>query len=185
MPVMDGYETILALHSDNELRQIPIIALTASSLESESTLIESYCHSYLRKPVMRTDLLQALSKILLPNDSKLSKSIPYSQQVTTQQAPIFDPSEEHNCYSISPDLFAQLKEQVFPIWDEIRPVMSNDDVEDFASRIIQLGQEFHHNGILEYGRMLSKYSLTFKIGKMQQLFLKFPSLLEKYSIEAA
>lgn len=185
MPVMDGYETILALHSDNELRQIPIIALTASSLESESLLIDSYCHSYLRKPVMRTDLLQALSKILLPNDSKLSKSIPYSQQVTTQQAPIFDPSEEHNCYSISPDLFVQLKEQVFPIWDEIRPVMSNDDVEDFASRIIQLGQEFHHNGILEYGRALSKYSLTFKIGKMQQLFLKFPSLLEKYSIEAA
>ncbi|MFZ5985555.1 MAG: response regulator, partial [Bacillota bacterium] len=52
MPVMDGYETIRAIRNDKELRDIPIIALTAKSLKGDrEKCIEAGANDYISKPV--------------------------------------------------------------------------------------------------------------------------------------
>lgn len=52
MPVMDGYETMRAIRGDSELRDIPIIAVTAKSLKADrEKCIEAGADDYISKPV--------------------------------------------------------------------------------------------------------------------------------------
>ncbi|HOM02008.1 MAG TPA: response regulator [Acetivibrio sp.] len=52
MPVMDGYETIRAIREDKELKDIPIIAVTAKSLKADrEKCIQAGADDYISKPV--------------------------------------------------------------------------------------------------------------------------------------
>ena len=52
MPVMDGYDTIKAIRSDEELKDLPIIALTAKSLKDDKAkCIEAGADDYISKPI--------------------------------------------------------------------------------------------------------------------------------------
>jgi response regulator RpfG family c-di-GMP phosphodiesterase len=186
MPIMDGYETIRALRMDEELRNIPVIALTASALESETGLILSYCRSYLRKPIRCSDLIERLAEVLLPTSasSVCSSEILLSASVNKESA-----ATESGCCDSEAEtdmetlelMYAALLERTYPVWQEVRSVMSNDDIQEFASIIIAIGKEFHHTRIQEYGEALFQYASSFKIGKMQQSFLRFPAMLEEYA----
>lgn len=64
MPRMDGREVIHALKSDEDLRRIPIVVLTTSSLERD--VVESYDKSvagYITKPVRFDDFVTAIRSL--------------------------------------------------------------------------------------------------------------------------
>ncbi|MCU0424222.1 MAG: PAS domain S-box protein [Candidatus Kapabacteria bacterium] len=186
MPIMDGYETIRALHMDEKLRNIPIIALTASALESETGLILSYCRSYLRKPIRCSDLIERLAEVL---SSVSASSVCSSGMLLPASGNKESASTESLCCGSEAEtdmetlelMYAALLERTYPVWQEVRTVMSNDDIQEFASIVITIGKEFHHAGIQEYGEALFQYASSFKIGKMQQSFLRFPAILEEYA----
>lgn len=73
MPVMDGYEACEVLNNDDELKDIPIVAITASALKQDENTIAKICSGYLRKPVRRQDLIAELMKHL-PNSKRESKA---------------------------------------------------------------------------------------------------------------
>jgi putative two-component system response regulator len=54
MPVMDGYEVVRQLKSDEETRPIPIIVITASPVDTERD----------RVPILGTEVAQYLTKPL-------------------------------------------------------------------------------------------------------------------------
>jgi signal transduction histidine kinase/CheY-like chemotaxis protein len=60
MPIMDGYEASRLCRNDEMLRDIPIIAVTASVMKSEEQRFMKYCDSFLSKPVAREDLLLSM-----------------------------------------------------------------------------------------------------------------------------
>lgn len=65
MPVMDGYEALARMKSDPGLSTIPVVALTASVMDSESARIrQAGFDGYLRKPVARQVLLSELARFL-------------------------------------------------------------------------------------------------------------------------
>ena len=64
MPVMDGYEVARKLEIDSSLKNIPVIAVTASALIEDEEFINKICNGYLRKPVNRADLLNVLAEHL-------------------------------------------------------------------------------------------------------------------------
>ena len=64
MPGMDGYQASQVINDEPELKNIPIIAVTASALKGEEKRILKLTNSYLRKPVSRTDLVSELMKYL-------------------------------------------------------------------------------------------------------------------------
>jgi len=64
MPVMDGYEASRILKSDDSVRHIPIVAVTASALKQEEELILQCCDGYLRKPVSRADLVREMMRFI-------------------------------------------------------------------------------------------------------------------------
>jgi signal transduction histidine kinase len=64
MPGLDGYEVIGRMKANPELKNIPLIAITASALKEDGERLRSLCEGYLSKPVDRIILRQELMKHL-------------------------------------------------------------------------------------------------------------------------
>ena len=62
MPIMDGYETLRVMRNDNQLKDIPVIAVTARAMKGDETkCLEAGASDYIPKPI---DLKSFLSKML-------------------------------------------------------------------------------------------------------------------------
>jgi CheY-like chemotaxis protein len=65
MPEMDGYETMRAIRQVNELKSLPIIALTAKAMKGDrEKCIDAGASDYITKPV-ETDQLLSLLRVWL------------------------------------------------------------------------------------------------------------------------
>ncbi len=64
MPVMDGYEASRILKGNNKLKDIPVIAITASAFKQDEELIDELCDGYIRKPVSQHDLIKEMMKFI-------------------------------------------------------------------------------------------------------------------------
>jgi two-component system, chemotaxis family, sensor kinase CheA len=61
MPVMDGYETIRKIRSNNENRDMPIIALTAKAMKGDrEKCLDAGANDYISKPMKLDQLLSAM-----------------------------------------------------------------------------------------------------------------------------
>ncbi|MFZ1082303.1 MAG: response regulator [Candidatus Kryptoniota bacterium] len=69
MPDMDGYETAVALKSNDQTKHVPIIAVTAQAMIGDrEKALEAGCCEYVMKPIDRTLLIDAIKKYL-PNNN--------------------------------------------------------------------------------------------------------------------
>ena len=65
MPVMDGLEAIGILKNDEETKNIPIVALTASVMKgAEERILRAGCDGYISKPTDIEELLRKVSEYL-------------------------------------------------------------------------------------------------------------------------
>lgn len=65
MPEMDGYEAIGKMKSDHELKDIPVIAITAQAMAGDrEKCIEAGAYGYISKPVDVNELLQLLNQLI-------------------------------------------------------------------------------------------------------------------------
>jgi two-component system cell cycle response regulator DivK len=62
LPGMDGLEVVTRLKSDNNLKHIPVIAVTASAMVGDrERFLEAGCDDYLSKPVQVKELLDKVA----------------------------------------------------------------------------------------------------------------------------
>ena len=65
LPVMDGWEATRQIKGQDDLRSIPIIALTAHAMKGdEEKAKEAGCDDYLPKPIDEDDLFAKMAKFL-------------------------------------------------------------------------------------------------------------------------
>ncbi|MBN1179473.1 MAG: response regulator [Anaerolineae bacterium] len=63
LPGMDGLEVVARIKADAELRQIPVIALTASAMRGDrERFLAAGCDDYLAKPVQSADLFAKVAE---------------------------------------------------------------------------------------------------------------------------
>lgn len=65
MPVMDGYETLLALKQKDLLEKIPVIAVTAKAMVGDKEkCLEAGAWDYVSKPIDMQTLIEKLNRLL-------------------------------------------------------------------------------------------------------------------------
>ena len=64
MPEMDGFEATTLLKRKNEVKNIPVVAVTASAMKESEKEIRNICDSFIRKPFSRVTLLKTLASYL-------------------------------------------------------------------------------------------------------------------------
>ena len=69
LPVMDGWEATRLLKSDQALRHIPVIALTAHAMANDrDKALEAGCNDYDTKPIELPRLLAKIEVLLVPKN---------------------------------------------------------------------------------------------------------------------
>lgn len=165
MPVMNGYEAAETLKADPETAHIPVIAFTASSMKHDEEKIRRLFSDYVRKPVTRNEVINAL-KLFLPHTTQDAEKAPPDQDnnlLQNDQIILFLKDFELNLSPylsqlrtyIDPDIASQFaRDLVFivrqygisPLVDHstsLQHAIDNFDFAQFETRFNQLEKEIH------------------------------------------
>lgn len=164
MPVMDGTEALRQLKSNPLTASIPVIALTAYSLQQEkNSFLEMGFDGYLRKPVSKVELwacLQAILKLQRPDTEPLNDFL--SQETALKK-----------------DLILILKQEWLPRWKMIQQSMVVDELENFASELLLLAERYTEPRLKNFAFALLNDIQQFALESAQQHLLAFPLFLQK------
>lgn len=165
MPVMDGYEAATILKKDEKLKNIPLIALTASVMGKDLEKVSKYgFDGYLRKPVILDDLIEELAKYL--KYQTIQKSL-----------------KEENSHKII-DLeklkvvINNLENEFKPQWLNIKDGGDFSLIEEFALKLNELALKEDIYLLEDYSKELIKNVEAFDIEKVDYLMNTFLELIE-------
>jgi two-component system, sensor histidine kinase len=182
MPVMDGCDATLRIRQDPDLRNIPIIAITASGMKTDQERIMG-CgfDGLLTKPFQRADLVR-----------RLSHFIPYRQTGEAAEGengegdpgdagadlPALSPPPPEARDRL-PELLDRLETEFRPLWEKAQRTGFFDDIADFGERIRKLGETFQLEAVRRYGADLGARAASFDIERMNRTLDGFPDLVER------
>ncbi len=169
MPMMDGYEATKHLKENPMTSDIPIIAFTASQTICENRKLKEFgFDGYLPKPINWPDLFDKLSYYFKPE--KVTKR-EISMDTVTNLSP-----ENRARLSQLTDI---LEKEIMPIWQEMNSVMEMDVLEEFAEKVIKLGNTYHIQSLILYAESVRELAQTFDIKNIEESLKAFPTIIEE------
>ncbi len=167
MPVMDGYTATKIIKEDSNLKNIPIIALTASVMGKDLERIKE-CHfdGYLRKPISEEDLLIEMAKFL--SYATLENLIPEQNEVV-----------DVSTYKHLPKVISLLEGDYTKRYNEIKEMGDFTLISEFAEALEKISEEHGIKLLKNYAKELKVGCDSFDIDKVDFLMYSFPSLIEK------
>lgn len=174
MPVMDGHTAAEKLKSHPKLNSIPIIALTASARKEDEDRIRKLCNGYLRKPISRKMLIMELMKYLPYTVDSSFVATP----VDSENAPSFSfESLDEETIARLPSLIHTLENDLIPQWEQ-RDILPVDQSQEFAEKVIQLGNSFNCLPLRQWGNQLKESIEIFDLNNVDKIMKKFPQIIK-------
>jgi len=161
MPIMDGMQATRALKSDDSLKHIPIIIVTASAMQSEETALKPICDGYLRKPISRADLAGQMRNFCRTRPGLPREPVPAP---TVAERPLPSP----RLAELQPQL-----EGCRETWAALVQAPLVSEVEAFGRRLEALGDEYFHAALRDYGHRLAAAAECFDLAAMETTLQEF------------
>lgn len=166
MPVMDGYDATRAIKENPVTKNIPVVALSASTISTEKEIeYEADFDGFLLKPVKIRDLFDELGRHIVRLDKHESEP--------PENAADFGNIERPG------ELAETLENEIWPAFDNLRDAMIMTDIGEFGVALGNLGEA--HNAV-ELGRLgkdLETFSKNFDIANIHEVFEKLPMTMEQ------
>lgn len=171
MPVMDGFELVETLKREVQLKEVPIIAVTASVMkENISKIQSSKFDGFLIKPVQMKDLYAELLKFL-PHEI-----------LEIEPEELLDAHEDISLTYTKKDIIEitdKLEDEFLEKWSKFKITQPMNDVQGFATQLKELGNELNVEPIRQYGDQLLNAINNFDIENMQRILKEFPKIIDK------
>lgn len=169
MPIMDGKTAAKIIKKEKKLKDIPIIALTASITNHEvENIKEMGFKGYLSKPVNVNELFKELQDILKNKivESKLNvlKDINNFPKVTNETN-----SSLVNC----------LKNEIIPEFDKMLKVMKMSQLKEYSNYLKTLYQKYDYQPLLIIAEKLASSIDAFDVLSIKKLKSDFDLIIEK------
>ena len=158
MPVLDGFTATLIGKDDEQIRAIPVVALTASGLKESEATFTGVCDGFLRKPVSRDGLIAELTRFL-KHAMEEERVDPSQRAVVPEPMHASLPEEVVNRL---PDLILALEAQQ-ERRQNLQEVLIIDDVEAFGVDMKTLGRDYRYPPLAEWGVVLEKQAQMFDL----------------------
>lgn len=171
MPVLNGFEAIKIIKSNPELKNIPVIAITASAMkEDEQKIIDGGFDGYLVKPVQMNDLFK-----------ELSRHLKYTEQLEVKDHRLVNMNETILSESIPKlsGIIERFEEELTPLWEIACRNHFIHDIIGLGNKIKETGSENSINFLEQYGDDLIFYANNFDIESMKVSLEIFPKIIEK------
>lgn len=153
MPVMDGFTAINILKSDNLLKHIPVIALSASGMKQQRDEFQKVADEFLIKPIYKNELLE-----------KLIKYLPYEElsdsNITLDVLAI--PKENKLSIYAKKEMISEFT----PLLAKLQNVLNIDELQDFVQKLVKFNDAYNNSEINEYSSKLENYINSFNIEKI-------------------
>ncbi|MDM8550916.1 response regulator [Desulfobacterales bacterium HSG2] len=178
MPVMDGYEAIRQIKKCPELKNMPVVALTALALEEDQKkIMAAGFDGYLRKPVQRSELLYELSRFI-----KYSR-VEERTEKTDDKERIENIRGE--CPEKFPEIIHKLENKFMTLWETVRTNGFFDEIENFGHQIKGLGEQYSSGLLQQFGEDLVEQAEHFDVDNIRITLDAYPELVEKIRLLAA
>ena len=173
MPVMDGFLAKQKLKESPETRDIPVIALTASVTQEDKLLVlENGFNGFLTKPIELEKLVMEMSKYLefTPSNQETPNHIQLSQYLSIDDEQ-------------SIEFILTLKIIVLPFIKAQQKAMVMDNVENFCSKLQDIGKKYHVDSLYKLAKELENDVSLFDVSaiekKLQTLLIDSEMLIAK------
>ncbi len=155
MPGMNGYQATKLLKENNDTSKIPVIAFTASVMQSETEKITRLFDGYLRKPVRRMELVKELTRYLdheiIETDDAVKNSEKHSTENTTE---------------VDLSIKKEFQELFFEQIDELKSTLVLNDLTTFAEDLSSFAQKVHLDFLERESNDLKSYISDFDFEKI-------------------
>ncbi|MCK4663270.1 MAG: response regulator [Bacteroidales bacterium] len=170
MPVIDGFELLTKLKNNVKLKDIPVIAVSASAMKEEKDeILKSGFNSLLIKPIQIDELYNQMKNFLPYQQAELVQQTTYGT-ITEQKISITKENKK--------EVLNILENEYYKIWESFKEQQPMDEVEEFANKIIELGYEYSIDIIQNYGNDLLSAVNSFDIYRILKLLRKYDDLIK-------
>jgi len=174
MPEMNGYDATQIIKKNPDLKNLPVIAFTASAMkETEKKIIELF-DGYLRKPINKKELFQELRKYLKFQIRKVAKeNQPEISNVLKDNLKTLEAIE------YLPQLTNILENEFLKEAEKLSNALVISNLKDFLEKLKIVHQKYPVPLIADFIEDISKNIDNFKIVKVKNLIKEFPLLVEQ------
>ncbi len=170
MPEMNGYEATQRIKEMDKYKDIPVIAITASVMDSDKEKMKAFkFEDFLRKPVHMRDLYMVLSKFLPHTTQKSGEH----EKVITK---IIDTGS-----NVTRELKELMYGKLMKLWQSVKSADNMEEITSFGQEIETAGQKYTQEALEEFGKELINYSGVYDIDNTRILLSSYKDLIDKLS----
>lgn len=173
MPVMDGDQACRLMKADESLKNIPIIAFSASSLLKDHELKEKFgFDDCLSKPASRNKLIRVLSQFL---EYEQPEEEPERKEDKTDEVVVIPKRKE----KVDADTIHQrLEESLTPQWESLRKKQPIKETRQFAMELKEFGEQCESTEIVKLADKILVSLNSFDVAAMRKALSEYPNLIK-------
>jgi len=172
MPVMDGYTAINIIKSDDSLKDIPLIALSASGMKDQKDKMRMIADDFLIKPIYKNELIAMLMKYL-----------PYEESTIQEKKQNFVLEEETEKEKRTKKLSSNIKDEMIhsfmPSISKQINTLNIDEIIELVKKMEEYNKELQNNKITEFCSLLSGFIQSFNISKINITLNQLSTFINK------
>lgn len=158
MPIMDGYQAAKLIFNNETTAHIPIIACTAFAFSQvEDHILQAGFKGYLRKPILKKDLIEELSKHLT--------DITHNDEIK------IIPEKE---------IQEKFKHEIRPAWDSFKTTKIKNSKINLAKKVIEIAKTTDNKQLEKIGTNLLEAIFEFDVARTNILLNKVGALINDH-----
>lgn len=170
MPGMSGYDVAEIIRSDPQLKNIPLVAFTASVVKRANDRIDELFNGFLQKPVFKKDLDALLIRFL-------NYTIETGQKANADTEMPFQEITPEIRQTL-PDLIKELETTHYENWLKIRDNFVIYEIEEFNNRLYETAFQYSCRILTTYCKEMEMGLQTFDIEIIGKKIREFPELIK-------
>ncbi len=179
MPVMDGYCATKIIKEDNEMNNIPVIALSASVLPDHvKRIMGAGFDGFVRKPVQIEELVRIMKKFLKSEDISIDQKFDVAQETAKL--------ETKRSYKLSDKVTSNfeefkklMEEDVFPEWEVLKRSSLIPKIRKFSEKLTAIGEEYELEGLMAFAEELRSHTNNFNITAIKASLNEFKDIFDQ------
>ncbi len=169
MPVLDGISASKIIKKNENLKDIPIVILSAFAMKEQIEEIKKIADFYITKPILKKKLINVLKKFL-----KTEKNFLQENEENFKNNFKFLISEKKK------DEFINIIEnRLLKVYEEVYTTISIEKIAIFAKDICKVSEKYKIKVLYNFGEQLKISVKNLNIGKILTLLSKFEKLITK------
>ena len=176
MNIMNGYDATKFIKGDNDLKSIPVIAVTAFAMKGEERRIyNAGCDEIIFKPVSNLGLILALMKYIPYNEIESFKE---------EDSNTADINEEMSKEVLEklPELVKEINSGLMNDWESLKQTPIISKMQEFGRKIQLVGEDYGLAFLKRWGDTLVNQAQNFDVENLHKTFDQFPELIQKIKV---